>query len=339
MRADRLLQILLLLQNRGKQTAKELATELEVTERTILRDLEALGQAGIPVVAERGKHGGWRLMDDYRTNLTGLKEEEIHALFISPSSHLLADLGMEKGAELARHKLLASLPRLYQKQAKDVWERLHVDTRTWRQSGEKVGGEVFQALQQAVWMERRVKMTYERADGEMVERIVEPLGLVAKGSTWYVVASRRRETEAVGDQAEKSNEYRTYRVTRIKSIIMTEDTFLRPVGFQLAAYWENSTRQFLEHLPTYEAKVEVSPSAVPRMTFTGRFVQMIHKDEPCMDGWTPMTLCFETREEAAGYLLGFADQVRAIQPQELREQIVEMARAVLMMDDDEPHKE
>ncbi|MFP7331786.1 HTH domain-containing protein [Shouchella clausii] len=136
MRADRLLSILLSLQNRGKLTTNELAKELEVTGRTIHRDMEALNAAGIPIVAERGKSGGWRLLEQYRTNLTGLKANELKSLLISPSFQLLSDLGLKKDWHEARQKILASIPSTLQKNSHDIWNRVHVDTTARRQSPE-----------------------------------------------------------------------------------------------------------------------------------------------------------------------------------------------------------
>lgn len=133
MRADRLISILLLLQNRGKMTTKELAKELEVTERTIHRDMDALSTAGIPIVAERGKMGGWTLLDQYRTNLTGLKYDEMLSLLISPSVQLLSDLGLAKEWHDARQKMVAALPNAFRQRSLDVWNRIHIDTTAWKQ--------------------------------------------------------------------------------------------------------------------------------------------------------------------------------------------------------------
>ena len=224
MRADRLISILLLLQSHGRMTAKQLAERLEVSERTVYRDMEALSRAGIPVVADRGVGGGWRLMEKYRTNLTGFKEKEIQALFVSPPAHLLDDLGLTRSAEDARNKLLAAIPDTYRHGAKEVWQRIHVDTRAWRKPEETVAA--FETLQQAIWEEKRLHILYRRSDGDTVERTVDPLGLVAKGSVWYLVASI---DETV----------RTYRASRILSAASTNERFVRPTDFDLAQYWES----------------------------------------------------------------------------------------------------
>ncbi|MEC0713807.1 YafY family protein, partial [Bacillus haynesii] len=203
MRGDRLISILLMLQAQGQMTAKELAERLEVSERTIYRDMEALSGAGIPVVAERGINGGWSLLDDYQTTLTGLKESEIRALFVPLSEQLLDDLGLTRISEEARNKLIASLPSVYRQNAKDVWNRIYIDTRSWRHKKEKAVS--FEVLKDAIWKDRKLNIVYQRADGQTAARIVAPLGLVAKGSNWYLIASK------------ENGEIRNYRASRIQS--------------------------------------------------------------------------------------------------------------------------
>ncbi|GAB2571357.1 helix-turn-helix transcriptional regulator [Gracilibacillus alcaliphilus] len=315
MRGDRLVSILLLLQSHGQMTAKELAEKLEVSERTIYRDMEALSGTGIPVLAERGKNGGWSLLEDYRTNLTGLKESEIRTLFIHPSTQLLDDLGLTRTSEEARNKLIASLPAVYRDNAQNVWNRIHVDMSTWRQRKEKMVS--FEVLKEAIWNENKLKIVYERLDGKTNERIVKPLGLVAKGSHWYFIASK------------ENDEIRNYRASRIWSAVPIEETFERPKGFNLAQYWDSSTKAFIKNLPRYEVSVEVSPSILTRLKFAGRFVQIIDMENKEQDSWITVRLSFETEDEAKGYILGFADQIKVIEPIELRQNILEMAKATV----------
>lgn len=310
MRADRLISILLLLQNKGKLTTKELSLELEVTERTIHRDMEALSSAGIPVLAERGKSGGWKLLDQYRTNLTGLKADELRSLLISPSFQMLSDLGLSKEWNEARQKLVAAMPSSFQKKSFEIWNRIHIDTTAWKQPPEKI--EFFKILQQAIWDEKKLQLKYERADGEEIIRVVHPLGLVAKGSTWYLIAST-------------DDKIRNYRASRIISVTMTNEMFTRPNDFELAKYWQESTQSFIKSLPKYEVEVEISPTIIPRIKFTGRFIQVIKIDSPAKNGWIPAHLCFDTEQEALEYILGFGDQIRIVQPNSLKEKIYQMA--------------
>lgn len=314
MRADRLLSILLLLQNRGKMTTKQLANELEVTERTIHRDMEALSGAGIPVMAERGKSGGWKLLDRYRTNLTGLKDTELKSLFISPSFQLLSDLGLSKEWYDARQKMVAAMPNSFQKDSLEAWNRIHVDTSSWKQPAEKI--ESFKILQQAIWDEKKLQIKYERADGEEILRKVNPLGLVAKGSTWYLIAS-------------SDEKIRNYRASRLISVTLIDETFTRPNDFDLANYWSESTQSFIKSLPKYKVSVEVSPSIIQRIRFTGRFVQVDKIDPPSKNGWIPISFCFDTEQEAMDYILGFGDQIRIVQPGSLKQKIYHMAKRVV----------
>ncbi|WP_044338586.1 helix-turn-helix transcriptional regulator [Rossellomorea aquimaris] len=315
MRGDRLVSILLLLQTHGQMTAKELSERLEVSERTIYRDMDALSGTGIPVVAERGKNGGWSLLEDYQTDLTGLKESEIRALFVSPSAHLLDDLGLSRTSEEARNKLIASLPSTYRENAKGVWNRIHIDTSSWRKQKERIAS--FEVIKEAIWTVNKLRITYQRADGNMDDRTVSPLGLVAKGDLWYLIATK------------ENGDTRNYRASRIQSAVSLKETFTRPNDFNLAQYWNSSTQAFIKKLPSYEVKVEVNPSTLSRLTFTGRFARVLEIGDRTKKDWIPVTLSFDTEEEAKGYLLGFADQVRVVEPDDLHQKILEMAEAAV----------
>ncbi|MGM0852461.1 MAG: helix-turn-helix transcriptional regulator [Bacillota bacterium] len=298
-----------------QMTAKELSERLEVSERTIYRDMDALSGTGIPVVAERGKNGGWSLLEDYQTDLTGLKESEILALFVSPSAHLLDDLGLTRTSEEARNKLIASLPSTYRENAKGVWNRIHIDTSSWRKQKEKTAS--FEVIKEAIWKEHKLRITYQRADGKTDDRIVEPLGLVAKGDLWYLIATK------------ENGDIQNYRASRIQSAVPLGETFERPIDFNLAQYWNSSTKAFIKKLPSYEVKVEVTPSTLSRLTFTGRFARVLEIGDKTSKDWIPVTLSFDTEEEAKGYLLGFADQVKVLKPKELHMKILEMAKVTV----------
>ena len=217
MRADRLVSILLLLQVNRRTTARELAKRLEVSERTIHRDMDALCSAGVPVTAERGNGGGWGLMEAYKANLTGLNYSEIQTLFLTKPAQLLSDLGLHQASEGALIKLLAALPAMSRRNAEYARQRIHIDTAGWRNSPENVAS--LPVIQEALWQERKLQFIYERADCEPSERIVDPLGLVAKGSTWYLVA-------AVDGAS------RTYRVSRIREARLTEQPSYAPGRFR-----------------------------------------------------------------------------------------------------------
>jgi predicted DNA-binding transcriptional regulator YafY len=309
-----MVSILLLLQAQGQMTAKQLAESLEVSERTINRDMEALSSAGIPVLAERGKSGGWKLLDGYQTKLTGLKESEIQSLFVSLPAPLLHDLGLTQTYKDANGKLLAALPVGLRESAKSVWNRIHIDMSTWRQQQEKIA--VFETLKTAVWQDHKLQIEYKRMDGKINTYLVQPLGLVAKGSKWYFIASKENE------------ELRSYRASRIRSAVPCEETFERPKDFDLAQYWSRATKAFVESLPSFEVQVEVTAKMLPRLTFENRVVPLIEMENNNKD-WIPVKLSFHTEDEAKSYILGFANQIKVIEPKEMQEQILKMAEATV----------
>ena len=314
MRADRLLSILLLLQVHRRLTARELAARLEVSERTIYRDMEALSTAGVPVVAERGKAGGWFLLNPYQTNLTGLNLAEIQALFLPKPSHLLTDLGWHQASEAALIKLLAALPSTHRRNAEYVRQRIHVDTASWHPLEENIS--FFPILQEAIWNERQLYLTYQRSDRTTVERLMSPLGLVAKGNVWYFVA-------AVED------EVRTYRVSRVRAVKMTNQPGIRPQNFDLVAYWEQSSARFKATLPHYPVTVRVAPEILPRLQYAGRYarIEQVHPQDA--DGWTKVNIRFDVEQVACEYVLGFGQQIEVVDPPELRDRVIQLAQSVL----------
>src|SRR5688572_29401734 len=199
MRASHLVNLLLLLQTRGGMTAAELARELEVSIRTVHRDVEALSASGVPIYAERGPHGGVRLVDGYRTRLTGMTPDEAEALFLSGLPGPAAELGLGTVVAAARLKVLAALPAELRARASRLVERFHLDAAGWFRASEEVPQ--LAPLADAVWESRPIRVTYRRGDEE-VERRLEPLRLVLKAGVWYIVASA-------------DGQVRTYRARRI----------------------------------------------------------------------------------------------------------------------------
>ncbi|MBI3423260.1 MAG: YafY family transcriptional regulator [Acidobacteria bacterium] len=317
MRADRLISILLLLQIHTRITARALAERLEVSERTILRDMEALSIAGIPVFAERGTGGGWSLTENYRTNLTGLNEAEVQALFLTRPARLLADLGLAKAADGAQIKLLAAIPANARHNAEQVSQRIYVDVAGWQRADEAVP--CLPVIQEAVWQERKLRISYQRGGGGDecgVERIVEPLGLVAKGSVWYLLA-------AIDDAI------RNYRVSRVRIAELLDEGFVRPADFDLAATWQQSNVEFKAKFPRYPVTLRVHPDALWRLQFAGRFASVEHVGKPEADGRITVQMNYQVAENACGNLIGLGAQVEIVEPVELREMLVALARSVL----------
>jgi len=296
-------------------TAGELARRLEVSERTIHRDMEALSGAGIPVVADRGVGGGWSLLDEYRTNLTGLNKAEIRALFLGGPERLLADLGLEKASDAALIKLLAALPSASRNDAEYIRQRIYFDITGWHRPDESVP--LLPVIQEAIWQQQKLTINYERGGRcDPVERLVDPLGLVAKGSVWYLVAA-------------VDEEVRSYRVSRIRGAVRSDQSFSRPQAFDLEAYWRQSAAVFTNSLPRFQARLRVSPDILPRLGYAGRFARIEDAGPPGPDGWSEVRMRFQFEHEACEYVLSFGDRIMVIEPDTLREKVIDMARAVI----------
>lgn len=317
MRADRLLSIVLLLQTHQQMSSRVLAQRLEVSERTIHRDMEALSYAGIPVVAERGSMGGWSLLGEYRTNLTGLNEDEIQSLFVSQPQKVLTDLRLQKASEGALLKLLAALPAIHRRGAERARRRIYVDSAGWTRQDEAVP--LLPVLQDAIWHERKLRITYTRGDAcDAVVREVDPLGLVAKGNAWYLVGSI-------------DGDLRSYRISRISDAELLEVPSVIPNDFDLGDYWEKSAANFKATLPSYIATFRVSPAVFPRLRFAGRFARVGDVIETDDRGWRTVQVRFDVEEIACEYALGFGENLEVIEPAMLREKVRLMARAVVEM--------
>lgn len=309
MRADRLLSILLILQTQGRATGRELARRLEVSERTVHRDMEALTAAGVPVYAERGPAGGWQLLEDYRTDLTGLKPGEVQALLVGQPNRLLEDLGLSRASEGAWIKLLASLPAFYRREAESVRGRIHIEPRG---AGEPVPH--LPTLLEALWRNRKLHAIYRRNDGEISERMLDPLGLVAKGSTWYLVAWN-------------GEDYRTYRVSRLQEARLSLRSAIRPADFDLRSFWERSQTELKEQLPRYDMRVQVEQKALERFGLVGRWARLLQA-VPVEEGWLEAQIRFELEADALAWVLSLGTAVRVLEPLKLQEKLRETARAV-----------
>jgi predicted DNA-binding transcriptional regulator YafY len=315
MRADRLLSIVLLLQTHHHLTSRDLASRLEVSERTIHRDMDALSGAGIPVVAARGTGGGWSLLGEYRTDLTGLTETEIQSLFVTKPAKLLADLRLEKAADGALLKLLASLPSTFRQGAERTRQRIYVDVSGWSRREEAVP--FLPVLQEALWLERYVQIAYERGEhGETVQRVIAPFGLVAKGSVWYLVGA-------------VDGHVRSYRVSRIAQAEVLNERATIPEDFDLAQYWEQSSSAFKANVPNYLASFWVSPEVWQRLWFAGRFARVTETEEVDSRGWRKAVVGFDVEEMACEYAVSFGPYLEVIEPASLREKVITMAQATL----------
>jgi predicted DNA-binding transcriptional regulator YafY len=223
---------------------------------------------------------------------------------------LLADLGLSRASEAAFIKLVAALPSMSRHNAEYVRQRFYIDATGWRTAEEAVP--CLSVLQEAVWRESKLVFSYQRGD-TVVERLVNPLGLVAKGSTWYLVA------QVEGD-------IRTYRVSRIQEATVTAEPFVRPTDFDLAAFWEESTANFKSNLPRYFVVLRASPEMLPYLRNAGYYSNIEQIGEQDVEGWIKVYMRFDVESAARMCLAGCGPAVEVLEPQELREQIIEQAR-------------
>ncbi|MFI9591424.1 helix-turn-helix transcriptional regulator [Nonomuraea sp. NPDC052265] len=308
MRASRLLSVLLLLQTRGRMTAPELAAELEVSIRTVYRDVEALSAAGVPVYADRGPAGGYQLLDGYRTRLTGLTSQEASSLFLAGLPGPAAELGLAEVAAAAELKLLAALPPEPRSHASRMRERFLLDVPGWYRSADDVPH--LSDVAEGVWERRPLRMTYRRWGQKVVDRVIHPYGLVLKGGSWYLVA------------APPDGSPRTYRVSRILTVEQLPGRFLRPEGFDLAAFWREYAKEFRERMYTAEAVIRLAPEREDLLAYTmGSDVvaaALAAAGEPDPEGWRVLTVPVESLTHARWLLLRMGADVEVLEPAELR---------------------
>lgn len=319
MRADRLLSILMLLQVRGRMTAQELAAELEVSQRTVYRDMDALSVAGVPVYAERGPGGGCALLDSYRTTLTGLTQDEVRALFMLSIPAPLADLGVDQELKAALHKLAAALPVTRRHDEELVRQRIHLDSASWSEAREPAP--YLHTLQQAVWQDRKLTITYRLPFQAEAVWLVEPYGLVAKGTSWHLVCAR-------------NDSWRVYRASRVLDACLSNETFERLPDFDLAGFWRVWCAEVEENRPFYPVTVRVAAEFVPWLPYY--FGETIREEIararaglPHAEGGLLLTLSFETLEDARARILSFGRAVEILEPIALRRSVVDYARQIV----------
>lgn len=318
MRASRLVNVLLLLQTRNRLTAAELAEELEVSVRTIYRDVEALAEAGVPIYAERGPHGGIRLVDGYRTRLTGLTADEAEAVFLSGVPGPAAALGLGTVVAAARLKVMAALPPELRARASRVAERFHLDAPGWFQPAETLP--FLESLAAAVWDSHQIRITYRRGErANPVERLLEPLGLVLKGGIWYLVA--RSETNL-----------RTYRVSRIRSVETLAERFERPADFDLAVHWERSTAAYERDVDRVSITIRLPIEHLEDFAGVagGRaMADAVQTPDPVDPDKVQLRVAFDWADEAVAVILRFGAGIEVLEPEWMRQSILESARAIV----------
>jgi predicted DNA-binding transcriptional regulator YafY len=309
MRASRLLSILMLLQSRGRVSAAVLAETLEVSVRTVYRDVDELSAAGVPVWAGRGRDGGFQLRDGWRTQLTGLTAGEARALFMAGLPGPAKALGLGEAAASAHLKLLAALPGDWQGDAQRVQARFHLDPVDWFRTS--VPADHLRTVADAVWSEQRLRMRYE-SWSTVSDRVVDPLGLVLKAGVWYLVARQAREL-------------RTFKLAGIQSVEALAGTFTRPRRFDLAATWAEATQRFEEGVYRGIATLRVSATGLKRLKgFSAIVAESADRSRSATAdaaGWWTVTVPIESVEHAAHELLKLGADAEVTEPAELRERL------------------
>jgi predicted DNA-binding transcriptional regulator YafY len=312
MRASRLVSLLLLLQSRGGQTAAQLAEELEVSVRTIHRDVDALSASGVPIYADRGPHGGIRLVDGYRTRLTGMTPDEAEALFLAGVPGPAAELGLGTVVAAARLKVLAALPTELRARASRLVERFHLDAAAWYHADEPVP--LLGQLSEAVWEAQRIEIAYNRGD-KTVERVLDPLGLVLKAGVWYLVAAA-------------DGQPRTYRVSRVAHVTLLDERVERPAGFDLAAFWTESSSAYERDTPRIDITLRLPGERLARLhgVIGDRpYETLVRLEEPDPDGWLHVRVTLDWPNEVVPQILAIGPDCELLAPAELREKVASQA--------------
>ncbi|MFG2208945.1 helix-turn-helix transcriptional regulator [Streptomyces sp. NPDC048638] len=317
MRAARLIKMVLLLQSRPSMTAADLAHELEVSERTVGRDVLSLSEAGVPVYADRGRAGGYRLIGGYRTRLTGLGRSEAEALFLSGVPTALREMGLADASSAARLKVSAALLPELRDAATGVAQRFHLDAPAWYQEPEPPA--LLPAVADAVWDDRRITARYRRKDTE-VQRELEPYGLVLKAGVWYL-AARVEDT------------FRVYRIDRFAAVEAAGSHFTRDTEFDLPAFWAERAAEFARSLLREQVVLRLSPLGVGRLPYVtepaaarAATAEAREAGGPDGEGWLTVTLAVESAEVAYSQLLALGPEGEVLAPPGLRERFAAAAR-------------
>jgi predicted DNA-binding transcriptional regulator YafY len=291
--------------------ARELAVELEVTERTIYRDIDALSLAGVPVFSESGPEGGFELLDSYRTNLTGLTEGEVRALFMLSVPAALAELGFSSELRTALLKMSASIPPAHRTEEQRVRGRIYIDSSEWPDRQDSVPH--LPILHELVWKNQQAIIRYRPPFAVELSRLIEPLGLVSKAGAWYLVFSRSGSIDA-------------HRVADITDVQPKDQTFMRPASFDLVEFWQEwcSAQEALQRV--FNTTIRAAPNIQERLP---KYFGALNDGAPGEDGWTVYELTFESFEAARERILGLGRAVEVLEPPALRCSVEDMASQIV----------
>jgi predicted DNA-binding transcriptional regulator YafY len=317
MRADRLISIVMLLQTHERMTAEELASELEVSPRTIYRDITALNVAGIPVYTDRGPGGGISLLESYRTTLTGMNADEMRALFMLSIPQALVDLGVGQTLKSALLKLAGALPASQQAVQTHAQQRIYLDSTGWNEPEQPTAH--LRVIHEAVWQDRLISVVYQGSFEARLECTMEPLGLVAKLNTWYLVGR-------------VDGFLRVLKTTDILEVCMLEQGFIRENNFDLQAYWEAWCKDTQRRRWVYPVRIRMSPGLLSKLDYylgDNEKIMLHDPDYEDLDGWKIINLQFESFFRARECILNFGRAAEVLEPDALRFSVVDFARQIL----------
>jgi predicted DNA-binding transcriptional regulator YafY len=308
MRAARLLSIQMMLETRGPLSARELAGALEISVRTLHRDIDHLSAAGVPIVAARGCSGGFRLLEGWKTRLTGLTPSEAQAVFLSGLAGPAAQLGIREPMQSAQLKLLTSLPASWRDEAKRMQSRLHLDPVDWYKEAAPVPH--LATVAEAVWSDRKLALRYQSWKS-ITARVTSPLGLVLKAGTWYFVGHA-------------DDGFRTYRIAGISAAEILPDRARRPKGFDLARHWQAAVEKFERTIYAGTARVLATPAGLRALSLlnaaTARAVAAVEPPDKTTDR-VSIRIPIESIETATAQLLALGPNVEVMEPRALRQNV------------------
>lgn len=313
MRADRLLSLMLHLHSKGKTTTLKLAEMLEVSRRTILRDIDALTLAGVPIYCESGHHGGVHLDEKYQISLTGLNQDEIRSLFISSWPGPLKDIGLESATESSYLKLMAALPKGHQNEIDRVRQRIHIDPSEWWDHSHFV--QFLAELLGAVFQDKRIKVIYKRADGRVVERVLEPYSLVAKATVWYLVAAH-------------DGQFRTYKVSRFQQVELLGETFERAADFDLREFMADQIERYYLEAPHYTCKLEIKTDRIETLQWS--FIEDLRIVKASdRTGWQIVEIKVGSVETIEMLVIALGEEAFLLEPAYLIDRVMTKARNIV----------
>ena len=317
MRADRLISIIMLLQTHEKMTAEELSRVMEVSPRTIYRDITALNVAGIPVYTDRGPGGGIALIESYRTTLTGINEDEAKALFMMSIPEAVNDLGMGKTLQTALLKMAAALPNTHKTVMTETQQRIYLDSSGWIPIEKPIHH--LEIIHRAIWRDKLLKVIYQGNFNARIECEIEPYGLVSKQDVWYLVG-------VVEDYI------RVIKMKDILEVTVLNENFVREKYFDLVLEWKKWCKANQDHRHVFSAKIKVAPELIKHLNFylgenTEYQITENHQDDE--EGWKEVSILFENFFQARECILSMGRAAEVVEPEPLKLSIIDFAEQIL----------